>query len=125
MLGVELVIGQIGHHVWRMNEREGHGIGGSRGLMKDLARHMCSVSSVAEVLNEILFWDDAQSGLNEIGESELVIPSIVTADLIDALDRCGEEPLHGGIVGEKQFVVFLQLRKYLAINVKVFPDAAP
>ena len=125
MLGVESVIGQIGHHVWRMNEREGHGIGGSRGLMKDLARLMGSVASVAEVLNEILPGNDAQSGLNEICKSELKIPSIVAAYLVDSLDGCREEPLHGGIVGEKQFVVFLQLRKYLAINVIVFPGAAP
>ena len=125
MIGVESVIGQIGHHVWGMNERKGHGIGGMRSLVEYLARLMGSVASVAEVLDEILLRNDAQSGLDEIGESELVIPSIVAADLVDALDGCREEPLHGGIVGEKQFVVFLQFRKYLAINVKVFPDSAP
>lgn len=125
MIGVESVIGQIGHDIWGMNERKGHGIGGMCSLVEYLARLMGSVASVAEVLDEILLGNDAQSGLDEIGESELVIPSIVAADLVDALDGCREEPFHGIVIGEKQFVVFLQFRKYLAINVKVFPDAAP
>ncbi len=59
MSGIELVVWEIGHHVWRMHEREGHGTGGPRGLVQEGVGGMRAISRVAKILDHVLAWNDA------------------------------------------------------------------
>ena len=100
-------------------------MGGSRRLMQEGIGGMRAISRVSKILDHVLAWNDAESGMDEIGEGELIVPGVVVADFVNAFNGGCEEPFFLVVVGEEQFIVFFQFGQDFAIKVEVFPDTAP
>ena len=125
MLGVKTIIHEIRHHIGRVDKRKCHGMGGSSGLMQKSVGGMRAISRVTKILDHVLTWNDAESGMDEIGEGELIVPCVVIADFVNTFDGGCEEPFFLVVVGEEQFIVFFQIGQDFAIKIEIFPNAAP